>query len=105
MSNFLRPPWTATHQALLSKGLFRQEYWSGLPFLPPGDLPDPGIEPTSPASPAFQADSLPLVLPGKSQWHDNYDHMDCLSAEKNLIFCLLLHCLVPSAWVSLRGQW
>ena len=44
-------------QAPLSMGFSRQEYWSGLPFPPPGDLPDPGIEPTSPA---LQADSLPL---------------------------------------------
>ena len=49
-----------THQAPLSMGFSRQEYWTGLPFPPPGDLPDPGIEPTSPASPALQADSLPL---------------------------------------------
>ena len=48
------------HQALLSLGFPRQEYWSGLPSPPPGDLPDPGIEPTFPASPALQADSLPL---------------------------------------------
>ena len=38
----------------------RQEYWSGLPFPPPGDLPNPGIEPESPVSPALQANSLPL---------------------------------------------
>ena len=44
----------------LSVGFRRQEYWSGLPFLSLGDLPDLGIEPTSPASPAFQVDSLPL---------------------------------------------
>ena len=37
-------PWTIAHQVLLSMGFFRQEYWSGLPFPPPGDLPDPGIE-------------------------------------------------------------
>ena len=49
----------------LSMGFFRQEYWSGLPFPFPGDLPDPGIEPTSPVSPALQVDSLPLVPPGK----------------------------------------
>ena len=42
-------PWTVTHQAPLSMGFSRQEYWSGLPFLPPGDLPNPGIEPMSPA--------------------------------------------------------
>ena len=42
-------PWTVTRQAPLSTGFSRQEYWSGLPFPPPGDLPDPGMEPTSPA--------------------------------------------------------
>ena len=48
--------WTIAHQALLSIGFSRQEYWSGLLFPSLGDLPNPGIEPTSPA---FQADSLP----------------------------------------------
>ena len=43
----------------------RQEYWSGLPFPPPGDLPDPGTEPVAPAAPALQADSLSLEPPGK----------------------------------------
>ena len=46
-------PWTVAHQAPLSMGFSRQEYWRGLPFLPPGDLPDPGIEPASLASPAL----------------------------------------------------
>ena len=41
-------PWTVAHQAPLSMGFSRQEYWSGLPFPPPGDLPHPGIEPASP---------------------------------------------------------
>ena len=45
-------PWTVAHQAPLSMGFFRQEYWSGLPRPPPGDLPDPEIEPISPLSPA-----------------------------------------------------
>ena len=45
--------WTAARQAPLSTGFPRQERWSGLPFPPPGDLPDPGIEPASPASPAL----------------------------------------------------
>ena len=49
-------PWTIVHQAPLSVGFSKQEYWSGLPFPSPGDLPDPGIEPVSPA---LQADSLP----------------------------------------------
>ena len=42
-------PWTLAHQALLSMGFPRQEYWSGLPFPSPGDLPDPGIKPASSA--------------------------------------------------------
>ena len=41
--------WTVAHQPSLSMGFSRQEYWSGLPFPPPGDLPDPGIKPASPA--------------------------------------------------------
>ena len=49
-------PWTVVYQASLSMGFFRQEYWSGLPFPSPGDLPDPGIKPRSPA---LQADALP----------------------------------------------
>ena len=45
--------WTVARQAPLSMGFPRQEYWSGLPFPPPGDLPDPGIQPASLASPAL----------------------------------------------------
>ena len=55
-------PWTVTHQAPLSMGSSRQEYWSGFPFSSPGDLPDPGIEPRSPI---LQADYLPPELQGK----------------------------------------
>ena len=51
----LATPWTAACQAPLSIGFSKQEYWSGLPFPSPQDLPDPGIEP---GSPAFQSDSL-----------------------------------------------
>ena len=54
----LATPWTAAYQAPLSMGFSRQEYWSGLPFPPPGDLPNPGIKPIPPVSPALQADSL-----------------------------------------------
>ena len=49
--------WTAANQALLSTEFSRQGYWSGLPFPSPGDLPDPGMEP---ASPALAVKSLPL---------------------------------------------
>ena len=52
--------WTVACQVPLSMGFSRQEYWNGLPFPSPGDLPDPGIELLSPAYPALQADSLPL---------------------------------------------
>ena len=55
-------PWTVAHQAPLSMGFSRQEYWSGLPFPSPGDLPNPGIEPRSPA---LQADTLTSEPPGK----------------------------------------
>ena len=55
-------PWTIAHQAFLSMGLSRQEYWSGLPGPSPGDLPDPGMEPTSPA---LQVDALLLEPSGK----------------------------------------
>ena len=55
-------PQTVAHQAPLSMGFPRQEYWSGLPFPSPGDLPDPGIKP---GSPTLQADSLPSEPPGK----------------------------------------
>ena len=50
MSSSLATPWTVAHQAPLSVRFPRQEYWSGLPFPPPTDLPDPGIEPMSPMS-------------------------------------------------------
>ena len=55
--------WTVAYQAPPSMEFSRQEYWSGLPFPSPGDLPDPGIEP---GSPALQADALPSEPPGKS---------------------------------------
>ena len=58
-------PWTVVCQASLSMGFPKQEYWSGLPFPSPEDLPDPWIEPMSPVSPALQADSLPAEPLGK----------------------------------------
>ena len=50
---FFVTPWTVARQAPLSMGFSRQEYWSGLPCPPPGDLPDPGIKPTSLKSPSL----------------------------------------------------
>ena len=54
--------WTLACKAPQCMGFSRQEYWTGLPIPPPGDLHDPGIQPVSPA---LQADSLPSALPGK----------------------------------------
>ena len=54
-------PWTVAYQAPPSMGFSRYEYWSEVPFPSPGDLPDPGIEPRSPA---FQADALTSEPPG-----------------------------------------
>ena len=54
--------WTVAHQGPLSMGFSRQEYWSGLPYPPPGDPTDSGIEPRSPV---LQAHSLPSEPPGK----------------------------------------
>ena len=53
--------WTVAHHVPPSMGFSRQEYWSGLPFPSPGDLPDPGMEPRSPA---LQEDSLLFESPG-----------------------------------------
>ena len=57
-------PWTVAYQAPPSMKFSGQEYWSGWPFPSPGDLPDWGIEP---GSPALQADALPSKPPGKQQ--------------------------------------
>ena len=66
VSDSFATPWTAAHQAPLPTGFSRKEYWSGLPFSSPGDLPDPGIEPRSPA---LQANSLLYEPPGKPSLH------------------------------------
>ena len=58
-------PWTVADQPPPFMGFSRQEFWSGLPFPSPGDVPDPGIEPRSPA---LQADSLPSEPPGMLQY-------------------------------------
>ena len=79
-------PWTVARQASQSMGFSRQEYWRGLPCPPPGDLPDPGIEP---ASPAHQADSLPL-----SHWEAQRIHTSSQSRDgsaRALFFCVLAH--------------
>ena len=61
-------PWTVAHQAPPSMGFSRQEYWSGLPFPSPGDLPDPGIKPMSPALEADALTSEPPRKPNSDKW-------------------------------------
>ena len=63
LSDSLQP--YGAHQAPLSMGFSRQEYWRGLPRPPPGDLSDPGMHPLLPVSLLLQADSLPTGQPGK----------------------------------------
>ena len=96
-------PWTVAHQAPLSTGLSRQEYWSGLPFLPPGDLPNPGIEPRSTT---LQADSLPAEPPGKP----NNTGVGSLSLLQRIFLTPksnqgLLHCRRILYQVSYQGSW
>ena len=62
---FFATSWAVAHQAPLSMGFPRQEYWSALPFPPPGDLPDPGIKPVSPASSALTGGFFTTEAPGK----------------------------------------
>ena len=70
----------------LSMGIFKQEYWSGLPFLPPGDLPDPGIEPESPASLTLAGGLFTTEPPGKSQKY----HSEHYSILMSLALCRYL---------------
>ena len=72
-------PWTVAHQVLLSMKFSRQEYWSGLPFPPPGDLPNPVIE--SPSL-ALWADSLPLSRQGNSGDISIYISMKTVTSSK-----------------------
>ena len=62
-------PWTVAHQAPLSMEIFKQEYWSGLPFPPPEDLPDPEIKPMSSTSPSLAGRFFTTEPPGGTQWN------------------------------------
>ena len=68
-------PWTVACQVPLFIGFSRQEYWSGLPCAPPGDLPNPGIKPASPVSPALQVEFFSTEPPG-----NNYHYWNRLSS-------------------------
>ena len=81
-------PWTVACQAPLSMGFSRQEYWVGLPFPCPGDLPDLGIKP---GSPTLQADSLLTELQGKptESWEYKILSYDCKGLAVILVANLL----------------
>ena len=94
--------WTVAHQAPLSMGYSRQEYWKGLPFPTPGDLPHPGIEPTSLASPPLAggfSNPNTTCAPGSYSNPDN-----CISTQKQH-----LHILNPipvlRRLLSSYGKW
>ena len=82
-------PWTIACQAPLSVGFSRQEYWSGLPFPSPGELPNPGIKPRSPA---LQADSLPTELQGKPHRKLQFSSV----AQSCPTLCDPMDCSLPS---------
>ena len=65
MFNSFVTPWTVARLVPVSMGFSRQEHWSGLPFPPPGDLPDPGIEPVSLGSPPVSGGFFTPAPPGK----------------------------------------
>ena len=78
--------WTVACQAPLSMGFSRQEYWSELPFPSPGDLANPGIEPTSLASPALAGRFFTTASPGKpylSLLRSNFSHLSCTTSTCN----------------------
>ena len=81
-------PWTIACQAPLSMGFPRQEYWSGLPCSPPGDLPDPRIKSMSTVVPALQADSLRPILRGSPQTSQT-------AADTSPSILLFKHCSLP----------
>ena len=70
----LATPWTVAHQAPPPMEFSRQEYWSGLPFPSPGDLPDQGIEPRSPT---LKADTLPSETPYMCCLEQGLEFIDC----------------------------
>ena len=93
-------PWTVAYQAPQSMEFSRQEYWSGLPFPSPQELPDPGIKPRSPA---LRADALPVEPPGKR--FQRYSSSNFLNLNSFLFLRVLFHLLSQTCTHTLRLPW
>ena len=91
---FFATPWTIACQAPLTMEFSRQEYWSGVPFPSPGNHPNPGIEPWSPA---LQVDSLLSYLPGKPKTQP------WIWVNMNPSTCLLIVCVTLRNYLSFLG--
>ena len=83
---FFATPWAVAHQAPLPMGFFWEEYWSGLPFPHTGDLPDPGVEPASPVSPALAGGFFTTVPSGKPQGNDSKYEICSESSSLSSVF-------------------
>ena len=92
----------STRQAPLSMGLYRQEYWSWLSFPPPGDLPNPEIEPTSPVSPALAGVFFITAPPGSNLRQDSDQ---CRLPEKDPDNCYLFLMTTVTKYQKLKPEW
>ena len=94
-------PWTVSHQAPLSMGFSRQEYWDGLPFPSRGNLPDPGLKP---GSPVLQGDSLLAKAPGKPSLAETLPQIHLGSSPKGQPTTALHHwfLFIPGDLVSVQ---
>ena len=96
MSDSFATPWNITHQAPLSLGFSRQEYWSGFLFPSPGDLPNPGIEPMSPTlAGRFFTTERPRKLPNSVSTSVNFQHIFFLLCSITFAFLLALSGRTP----------
>ena len=89
-SHVFGTPWTVARQAPLSMGFSRQEHWRRSPCPPPGALPDPGIEPTSPASPALAGGFFPTSTTWEAQGLYNLQLSYILKCLFRLYYCTLI---------------
>ena len=96
-------PWTVAHQAPLSMGFFRQEYWSGWPFPLLGDLSDPGIKPLSLVSPTLAGRFFTTSSTWESQECGTFSKLACGSnSELHLAFLQCMICFILYIWHSFR---